>query len=135
MSKLIRWFRPPQKLYRLPDHITARYAKGDISKAQAIIMMSGKARDPQQAQRILDELRAKHGNQIWEYVEYHLLQPRTQTFSERLHRLFQRMFGESKHYTYTRNREPVVPSQYVFLADTDETTDIKQYRNTDELNP
>lgn len=113
MASIIEYFFPKRKLHRIPRHISAAYARDEISKAQAIIMMAGLARDPDQAQSILVDLRAKHGDSLWHHVEFNVRRQRTGTFGERLLKLMRKIFGEMEHPNLReRTVEAIVKMDY-----------------------
>lgn len=119
MSKKMRdYFFPKRKLHRIPKEISAQYARDEISKAQAIIMMAGLARDPQQAQQIYEGLREKHGNKVWDYVEFNVRRQRVGTVGQRFMRLMRKIFGESEHPNLrVVKQESIVLMDYKFEDD------------------
>ncbi|MEM9954342.1 MAG: hypothetical protein AAF846_22215 [Chloroflexota bacterium] len=113
MTNIHDYFFPKRKLHRIPKHITAQYARDEITKAQAIIMMAGLARDPIEAQSIYIELKQKHGDKIWQYVEFNVRRKRTGTFQQRLMKLMRKIFGEMERPNLRyRVEEPIVNMDY-----------------------
>lgn len=96
LKPIRRYFFPPRKLHRIPAHISAEYERGEISRAQQIIMMAGLARDPDQAQQVYQELRNQYGEDVWDYVRLEVRRQRTGTFYDRMLKLFQRVAGEQE---------------------------------------
>ena len=117
-NKMRDYFFPKRKLHRIPRHISALYARDAISKEQSILMMAGMARDPQEAQNIYEALREKHGDKIWDYVEFNVRRKRVGTFGQRLMKLMRKIFGEDEHPNLReRKQESIVLMDYKFEED------------------
>lgn len=116
---IIRYFFPKRKLHRIPKHISAHYDRGDITQAQAILMYAGFARDPQEAQRVYNDLWRQHRSNIWKHVEFELRRKRTATFGEKLMRLLRFIFGEHEYSFDNRKRpdESIVYMEYEYNRD------------------
>lgn len=116
MGKVMRYFIPKRKLYQVPRHISADYDRSRMTRQQSILMMAGYARDPQHAQRLLEELEAAHGRNLWQQVQFVLKRPFDKTFWQRLLILFRRAFGESDspvpRYRKRRSQEPIAWYRY-----------------------
>lgn len=120
MTKMQDYFFPKRKLHRIPRHISALYARDEITKEQSILMMAGLARDPQEAQNIYIRLKTEHGDKIWDYVEFNVRRARVGTFQQRLMKLMRRIFGEMEHPNLRyREQQPIVLVDYGFLESND----------------
>lgn len=118
MSRIIQYFFPKRKLHSIPKSITAEYNRGAISREQAILMMSGDARDPEEANKLYEELKQKHGSSAWKYVNFYVRRQRTQSFSERLMMLMRKIFGEDEMPNLRKRKvEPIVAMDYNWRAD------------------
>lgn len=115
MTNAKEYFFPKRKLHRIPRHISAQYARDEITKAQAIIMMAGLARDPAEAQGVYESLKEKHGDKVWDYVEFNVRRKRYGTFWQRLMKLMRKIFGEDEHPNFrVRKQESIVYMDYRF---------------------
>lgn len=113
MPRIKDYFFPKRGLHRIPKEISAKYARNEITKAQAIIMMAGLARDPQHAQLTYENLKKQHGDKIWDYVELHVRRHRTGTFKHRLMKLMRKIFGEMERPNLRhRPEQPIVKMDY-----------------------
>lgn len=114
MNEIIRYLFPRQRLYRVPRSVTADYTRGNMSYKQSLIIRAGLARDPQEAEEVYQKLKAEHGENVWRYVNFRLKQQRSDTFPERLLKLFRRLLGEGepRKRMPRNNKEAVVESRY-----------------------
>ena len=79
------------------------------------ILMAGLARDPTEAGMIFEQMKAEHGDEVFQYIQLELRRKRTKTFKERLWMLLRRALGEGEPRKYERRRpvEPIVKTNYV----------------------
>lgn len=118
MSRIIQYFFPKRKLHAIPKSITADYNRGAITREQAILMMSGDARDPEEARQLYEALKEKHGDSAWRHVNFYVRRQRTQTFSERLMMLMRKIMGEDeKPNLRQRKVEAIVGMDYNWRSD------------------
>jgi protoporphyrinogen oxidase len=108
MSNIKQYFFPPRKLHQIPRHISAEYGRSEITSEQAIIMMAGLARDPEQAQQVYAGLKAKYGKDVWKHVDLEVRRLRNGTFSERLMKLMRKIFGENETMSLRQRKEDAV---------------------------
>lgn len=120
LSKLIRYLYPRREFHRVPKKVTALYDRGELNHQQALVMMAGLARDPQQAQKVFDELRQTHGDKTHDYIKLELRRKRTQSPRERFIRLLRDVFGEYERPLDGRRRraESIVFMDYVYEDET-----------------
>lgn len=115
MANMKDYFFPKRKLHRIPKQVSAMYARDEISKEQAIIMMAGLARDPMEAQNVYIALKEQHGDRVWDHVEFNVRRKRTGTFKERLMKLMRKIFGEDEQPNLRiRREESIVLMDYHF---------------------
>ena len=78
-------------------------------------MMAGLARDPMEAQNIYIDLKEKHGDKIWDHVEFDVRRKRTGSFWQRLIKLMRKIFGEDERPNLrVRRAESIVLMDYQY---------------------
>lgn len=116
LAQLIRYLFPKREFHRVPRKVTALYDRGELNHQQALVMMAGLARDPQEAQKVFDELYATHGDKTHEHIKLELRRKRTQSARERFIKLLRDIFGEYERPfdNRTRKQESIVLMDYVY---------------------
>lgn len=115
MRKLIDYLYPRRKLWRVPKSVTAAYERGNMTKSQAIFLLCGLARDPDEAQAMVEDYQERYGLEMWNYVHMEVKRKRTETVKERIMKLLRKIAGENEYIpTRRRSNDAIVTMDFVY---------------------
>ncbi len=109
INRVLRYLFPRRRFWSVPREISAEYDRTQITREQQLIMMCGLARDPQAAQNVFDQLKAKYGDDVYRRIELHLRRQHARTLKERFWSMMRRLLGEKEPRKYIEKRRRKEP--------------------------